>query len=156
VAAQIVTGVGFLGAGAIFRSGVSVTGLTTAASLWVTAAVGTACGIGYLGPAIGVAGGAVASLTALRAVKEIIRRHHITDHEEITLNADGTAELRSLMEAVGASPVHVEHITIRTEEEGGARQIVLVVQATDKLKVRQLVEDLSVVRGVVAVEWAGQ
>ena len=47
VAAQVVTGIGFLGAGAIIQQGVSVRGLTTAASLWVTAAIGTAVGLGY-------------------------------------------------------------------------------------------------------------
>ena len=46
VAAQIVTGIGFLGAGAILHSGAGVQGLTTAASLWVTAAIGTAVGVG--------------------------------------------------------------------------------------------------------------
>ena len=46
VAAQIVTGVGFLGAGAILHQRGSVRGLTTAASLWVTAAIGTAVGLG--------------------------------------------------------------------------------------------------------------
>jgi putative Mg2+ transporter-C (MgtC) family protein len=47
IAAQIVTGIGFLGAGAIIRQGFSVRGLTTAATLWVVAAVGMACGAGY-------------------------------------------------------------------------------------------------------------
>ena len=47
IAAQVVSGIGFLGAGAILRIGVSVKGLTTAASLWTTAAVGLACGAGF-------------------------------------------------------------------------------------------------------------
>src|SRR5213592_181273 len=47
IAAQIVTGIGFLGAGAIIREGLSVRGLTTAASLWVVAAIGMACGAGW-------------------------------------------------------------------------------------------------------------
>ena len=46
IAAQIVTGIGFLGAGAIIREGLSVRGLTTAATLWVVAAIGMACGAG--------------------------------------------------------------------------------------------------------------
>jgi len=46
VAAQIVTGVGFLGAGTILRSGVTISGLTTAATIWATAAVGMAVGSG--------------------------------------------------------------------------------------------------------------
>src|SRR5881396_4411642 len=47
IAAQIVTGIGFLGAGAIIREGISVRGLTTAASLWMVAAIGLAAGAGY-------------------------------------------------------------------------------------------------------------
>ena len=52
IAAQIVTGIGFLGAGAIIRQGVSVRGLTTAATLWVAAAIGMACGAGYYSGAV--------------------------------------------------------------------------------------------------------
>jgi putative Mg2+ transporter-C (MgtC) family protein len=48
IAAQIVTGIGFLGAGAIIRQGFDVRGLTTAASLWTVAAIGMASGAGYL------------------------------------------------------------------------------------------------------------
>src|SRR5690348_13028136 len=47
IAAQIVTGIGFLGAGAIIRQGLSVRGLTTAATLWVVAAIGLTTGAGY-------------------------------------------------------------------------------------------------------------
>jgi putative Mg2+ transporter-C (MgtC) family protein len=52
IAAQIVTGIGFLGAGAIIREGLSVRGLTTAGSLWVVAAIGMAAGAGYYWPAV--------------------------------------------------------------------------------------------------------
>ncbi|MGH3089538.1 MAG: MgtC/SapB family protein [Rubrobacteraceae bacterium] len=48
IAAQIVTGIGFLGAGAIIRQGLDIRGLTTAASLWTVAAIGMAAGAGYL------------------------------------------------------------------------------------------------------------
>lgn len=47
IAAQVVSGIGFLGAGAIMREGLLIRGLTTAASLWVVASVGLACGAGY-------------------------------------------------------------------------------------------------------------
>jgi putative Mg2+ transporter-C (MgtC) family protein len=70
VAAQVVTGIGFLGAGAILREGGSVRGLTTAASLWVTAAVGLAAGLGHLG----LAGTATAlGLVALVGLKRLER-----------------------------------------------------------------------------------
>lgn len=48
IAAQVVTGVGFLGAGAIMRTGASVQGLTTAAMIWVNAAIGVAAGAGHI------------------------------------------------------------------------------------------------------------
>ncbi|MGH2687527.1 MAG: MgtC/SapB family protein, partial [Actinomycetota bacterium] len=66
VAAQVVTGIGFLGAGAIIRTGANVQGLTTAAALWVTAAIGLAVGLGFWGGAAAVAG---ATLTALYGLK---------------------------------------------------------------------------------------
>ncbi len=46
IAANIVTGVGFLGAGAIFREGANVKGMTTASLIWISAAIGMACGFG--------------------------------------------------------------------------------------------------------------
>ncbi|HET8568680.1 MAG TPA: MgtC/SapB family protein, partial [Candidatus Limnocylindria bacterium] len=52
IAAQIVTGIGFLGAGAIIRHGLAVRGLTTAASLWIVAAIGMAVGAGYFSAAM--------------------------------------------------------------------------------------------------------
>ena len=52
IAAQIVTGIGFLGAGAIIRQGLSVRGLTTAATLWVVAAIGLTTGAGYYSAAV--------------------------------------------------------------------------------------------------------
>src|SRR5215213_1257419 len=56
IAAQIVTGIGFLGAGAIIRQGTDIRGLTTAATLWVAAAIGMAAGAGfYSGAVLGAA-----------------------------------------------------------------------------------------------------
>lgn len=55
VAAQIVSGIGFLGAGAILHARRSVHGLTTAASLWVTAAIGTAVGVGMMAMSLATA-----------------------------------------------------------------------------------------------------
>ena len=68
VAAQIVTGIGFLGAGAILKGGVSVRGLTTAASLWVVAAVGMAAGAGAWVTALTLTVIAIVSLWPLRII----------------------------------------------------------------------------------------
>ncbi len=47
IASQVVTGIGFIGAGTIIRSGTSIKGLTTAAGLWTASGIGLACGLGY-------------------------------------------------------------------------------------------------------------
>jgi len=52
IAAQVVSGIGFLGAGAIIRFPTGITGLTTAASLWAVSAIGLACGAGFFKPAV--------------------------------------------------------------------------------------------------------
>jgi putative Mg2+ transporter-C (MgtC) family protein len=70
IAAQIVTGIGFLGAGVIFRQGFTIRGLTTAASLWLVAAIGMAAGAGYWAGAVLATGVGVVSLRPLEWVKE--------------------------------------------------------------------------------------
>ena len=68
IAAQIVTGIGFLGAGAIIVRGISVRGLTTAATLWVVAAIGMAAGTGYYAVGIGAAVLVLISLGPLKLI----------------------------------------------------------------------------------------
>ncbi len=74
VAAQIVSGIGFLGAGAIFRSGALIKGLTTAAGLWAAAAVGMAAGSGEYAIALLATGVGMVVLLGLRYVNEWISR----------------------------------------------------------------------------------
>jgi putative Mg2+ transporter-C (MgtC) family protein len=70
IAAQVVTGVGFLGAGSILRQGEAVRGLTTAASIWVTASLGMAVGFGYYGVAAFTALLVIVVLVALKPIEE--------------------------------------------------------------------------------------
>jgi putative Mg2+ transporter-C (MgtC) family protein len=69
IAAQIVTGVGFLGAGSILRQGEEVRGLTTAASIWVVAALGMAVGFGYYFTALATMVIVVVTLVAIRPIE---------------------------------------------------------------------------------------
>jgi putative Mg2+ transporter-C (MgtC) family protein len=68
IAAQIVTGIGFLGAGAIIRQGISIRGLTTATTLWIAAAIGLAAGAGYYSAAIATTAIVLFALWPLRLV----------------------------------------------------------------------------------------
>lgn len=74
VASQIVVGIGFLGGGTILRHGANIRGLTTAASLWVTAAVGLAVAMGFYAGAITAAVLGVFSLSLLKPIEKWIVR----------------------------------------------------------------------------------
>ena len=75
VAAQVVSGIGFIGAGAVLRNGPMIFGLTTAATLWIAAAIGMACGAGlfYIGAATAVC--SVAVLTLIRIFEQRILQY---------------------------------------------------------------------------------
>lgn len=74
VAAQVVTGIGFLGAGAIIREGASIRGLTTAACLWIAAAIGLACGSGLFIISLVVTTISLATLLLLKRVEGLLKR----------------------------------------------------------------------------------
>jgi putative Mg2+ transporter-C (MgtC) family protein len=74
VAAQVVTGIGFLGAGAIIREKFSVRGLTTAACLWIASAIGLACGVGLFGISMVVTVISLVSLLMLKRIELMLKR----------------------------------------------------------------------------------
>ena len=74
VAAQIVVGIGFLGAGVIIKEGFSIRGLTTAASLWLCAGIGMAFGMGLFGPAVMTTVIALGSLVFLKRLEPILNK----------------------------------------------------------------------------------
>lgn len=76
IAAQIVTGVGFLGAGSILRQGEYVRGLTTAASIWVVASLGMAVGFGYYGIAVFTGAIVLITLIAIRPLESRFFKAH--------------------------------------------------------------------------------
>ncbi|ULQ60245.1 MgtC/SapB family protein [Brucepastera parasyntrophica] len=69
IAAQVVSGIGFLGGGAIIRQGMNIKGLTTAATIWVTAAIGLAIGLGAYLPAGITLGGAILTLVIMDQIE---------------------------------------------------------------------------------------
>jgi len=84
IAAQIVTGVGFLGAGAIIQGRGIVTGLTTAATMWLVAAIGMAVGFGALLEATGTTLLVVLVLVALRPIERWIEKRKRLESSDAT------------------------------------------------------------------------
>jgi putative Mg2+ transporter-C (MgtC) family protein len=91
IAAQIVTGIGFLGAGVIFRQGFTIRGLTTAASLWLVAAIGMASGAGYWAGAVLATVVGVVSLRPLEWVKARAIPQRAATQLLVELKEDSTA-----------------------------------------------------------------
>ena len=91
VAAQVVTGIGFLGAGLIFRQGFTIRGLTTAASLWLVAAIGMAAGAGFWKGAVIATIVALISLRPLEWMKGFALPQRLATHMVVVLREDGTA-----------------------------------------------------------------
>src|SRR6266487_1605395 len=87
LAAQIVTGIGFLGGGAILRHGASIRGLTTAASIWATSALGVAVGTGRYILSAGAAVLILATLAVLRALRNVLRQFSPA-REELSFTAE--------------------------------------------------------------------
>ncbi len=115
VAAQVVTGIGFIGAGTIVRSGLTVTGLTTAATLWMAAALGVASAVGMY--EVAVAGGVVAlfSLVFLGSLSPARLWHHHRRLELLYQPGHGT--LGPLYAGVAAVGGEVKQMWM-TEENG--------------------------------------
>ena len=82
IAAQVVTGIGFLGAGLLIRQGGAVTGVTTAASIWVVAAIGMAAGFGAYLLAAGCTVLVLLTLTILRIVEFRVLRLKTEDADD--------------------------------------------------------------------------
>jgi putative Mg2+ transporter-C (MgtC) family protein len=106
IAAQIVTGVGFLGAGTIIQSRGAVRGLTTAAGLWVAAAIGIAIGCRFYGDAIVVT---IALLVILVALRPVERRLHHEQHA-VVVQLDSSQKLGDLIEVLDEGRIEVEHL----------------------------------------------
>jgi putative Mg2+ transporter-C (MgtC) family protein len=151
IAAQIVTGIGFLGAGAILRQGLNVRGLTTAAGLWVVAAIGMAVGAGYYGGALIGTGVVLFGLGPLRwAEGQLIAWRRTSGRLEIDLRPD--QPLGPVLSELESKRAKVERIHL---DEGGdeGRELRIEVQLPQGVSGRELVETLSLRDEITAVRW---
>jgi putative Mg2+ transporter-C (MgtC) family protein len=150
LAAQIVTGIGFLGGGAIVRHGLTVKGLTTAASIWATASVGVAVGAGqYL---LGVGGAVLISVTllGLRRVGALLQRWGVS-REALVLTTRPGYDVKRIVEAVRDEGVELRGLD--RHEGDGEDRVALVVKLRPRYRTEQLLDVLGRLDGVRQVEW---
>lgn len=127
VAAQVATGVGFIGAGLIIQQGPSVRGLTSAATLWLTGAVGVAVGAGATLAAIIATALVLLTLVGLRFVKPSVAALSL---QIVTLEIEyeqGKGTLAPILEALDQRHLRLEHLKIRDEAESAVRRIFITV-----------------------------
>ena len=151
IAAQVVTGIGFLGAGAILQQGVNVRGLTTAAALWVTAAVGTAVGLGYLIGALATTATTVVALYALKRLGRLVFRRLRGGRFTYAIAIDPQLKLSDLARVFELSGARTHGLRLVTGDEG-ERHVIASVDLPSAESPEVLAERLGEVQGVTTVD----
>ena len=163
VAAQVVSGVGFLGAGVIFREGLNVRGLNTAATLWCSAAIGVLAGAGYAGYAAMATAFVVFVNLLLRPIVSFINRQPLVSTEleigyvvSITCRSPDEAQIRALLlQSLATSGLALRRLD-SSDLNGSARVVVTAfVRAHQRVddEVEKIVGRLSLEPTVSAARW---
>src|SRR5919198_3765858 len=150
LAAQIVTGVGFLGGGAILRHGFTIRGLTTAASIWATCALGVAVGLGRDPLSIGAALLTLATLGLLRVLRNRLK-HWSASRGQLSFTARpgfGLEPVVALVHREGGNLRGLEH-----EQTDDGDRVTILVRFPPRYQIEHFLEALSQISGVREVEW---
>jgi putative Mg2+ transporter-C (MgtC) family protein len=148
MAQGVMTGIGFLGAGVIMKEGLSVRGLTTAASIWITSAIGVLAGVGLYGPVVIATLLTLGTLTVFRRIETsmptlLYAHHHLRfAREAVMLEAD----VRALLAEHGFS---VANMSYRLEGEGRFFEYRMVIRTRDHRGAGALARRLSQLPSVV-------
>jgi putative Mg2+ transporter-C (MgtC) family protein len=151
IAAQVVTGIGFLGAGAIIRQGLSVRGLTTAATLWVVAAIGMASGAGYYTAAAITTVLVLLSLWPLRLLAFRISGRFRPEEGRLAIELPAGASAVSVLTAVEEAGAAVR--SLEFEEEGDTRRIDMRVRLEGGRGAAALLDALTRTQDVKGARW---
>lgn len=149
LAAQVASGVGFLGAGVILRDQFRVKGLTTAASLWVAAALGVAAGAGAYEAGAIITFASLVVLVGLKWVEDVALRRHREQQLSVTILAEtsmaqAVADLRTLVPSL---------VVTRVAPAGaGGHRIVARIRLPREYDVITVIEQVRSLRGIEAVE----
>ncbi len=151
IAAQIVTGIGFLGAGAIIRQGASIRGLTTAATLWVVASIGLASGAGYY--PVAVLGTAVVlfALYPLRLIGRYTVGRVRRDQGQLVVELGAGGSASALLGALEERKVRVRKFEI--EDSGESRLVSVDAVLPSVAATAGVVDDVKQLDNVRRVEW---
>jgi len=148
MAQGIMTGIGFLGAGVIFKEGLTVRGLTTAASIWVTAAIGILVGIGFWFAAIL---GALATLVVLSLLRFIEGRlpSEFYAHHELSFARNKVMSEEDMRKLVGEHGFSIANLSSRLTDGGELFEYRMVLKSRDPANAEKLSQHLRALPEVV-------
>ena len=141
MAQGIMTGIGFLGAGVIVKEGLSVRGLTTAASIWMTAAIGILMGIGFYFPASIATGLTLGTLSLFRWI-ELRMPIQSFSHFSVRFLRDAVMPESELRELIRAQGFKLASCSYRMEDGGRHFEYRMVLSTLDEENLRKLAETL--------------
>jgi putative Mg2+ transporter-C (MgtC) family protein len=141
MAQGIMTGIGFLGAGVIFKEGLTVRGLTTAASIWITSAIGILVGIGfYFAAAVGTLATLVV-LSAFRAVERLLPSEYYA-HHTLRFARDAIIPEDALRKLVGQHGFTIANLSHRLADDGKTFEYRMVIRSWDRRNAESLSQHL--------------
>ncbi|PWV95598.1 putative Mg2+ transporter-C (MgtC) family protein [Paenibacillus cellulosilyticus] len=152
LAAQVITGIGFLGAGTILFTGKSITGLTTAASLWVVSAIGLAVGAGFYLAAVTATGSVYFILWAMNKIEKRFLKGK--REQMIRIYADDRSTLLQAINAIiQEQDIVVRKMTVsdQTDIHEGRVMVQMYVTLPKQLSIMLLVNEINDVGGVRGV-----
>lgn len=152
LAAQVVSGIGFLGAGAIMKEGPTIRGLTTAASLWVVASVGLAVGVGSLVGAVATTSLVVLALEVLPRIDRLYYNSGPSIASLVIRSYDKPGQIGRIGSVLGNLGVSIEQIHIEDADEPGIIFIPLTIKLPDKYHLDLIESELLAIEGVRGIE----
>lgn len=147
LAAQVISGIGFLGAGAILRYGFNVKGLTTATSLWTMAIVGMTVGAGYYLIAVGTTAVMLLVLTVLNVIEKRFVRTSLSRFISVEANYK-KGLVKSVRHVVEDYADEMQSFTIQKHIKNKRLRIQVVARLPRKQKLDDLIDELSDIDGV--------
>lgn len=152
LAAQVLSGIGFLGAGAILRFGPTVKGLTTAASLWTMAVVGLAVGAGYLLAAAGVTALLLVVLIVLTRVENRMITPNISAQFSVYA-VDRAGVVQQVRDLIRQNSLEMDHFRLRRNVSRQRVRVDAVVKVHGSEALEQLSAKISEIKGVKIVKY---
>lgn len=152
VAAQVVTGIGFIGGGTVLRHGATVFGLTTAATLWVSAAIGMACGAGMIGVATIAAVLSILVLVSVRFFEKNVLVSSTKNTKRLKVNIScQNDKANEIYDYLIENYPHMREISKKLYKEEDLTRINVILDFSDKKPIQSMYKTFQAKEGIESI-----